>query len=352
MTELITMTNKELSRYEVIKRLIRKEINGTEAAKQLNLSIRKVKRLKAKVKDYGAKGVIHGNRGKQGHHKMSEEIIGRAERIVKEKYYDFGPTFASEKLEENHQIKISKERMRQLMINWGLWKPRSRKKNKEYRSWRPRKEQYGEMEQFDGSYHEWVEKRGPKCCLLASIDDATSKITKAKFVSDEGVKSVFTFWRRYVKDKGKPIKVYLEKKGDLHRGLTETDKKNLEKIFSVQDVRVVNNDFTIRHKAKWFQLSQIQPTLVLRKDKVLIEKRIDDKIFISLRGKYLDYTELPGRPEKAVKIKVIGLTRAKPDWKPPADHPWRTPFIAKPKRHLELDKVALPQSPIEEVKTF
>jgi regulator of replication initiation timing len=169
MAELITMTNKELSRYEAIKRLIRKEINGTEAAKQLNLSTRQIRRLKTKVKRCGAKGIIHGNRGKESNHGISEEKIKDIEEIVKKKYYDFGPTFTSEKLEENHQIKISNEKLRQLMISWKLWRPRPRKKNGKYRSRRPRKEYFGEMEQFDGSYHEWFEKRGSKCCLLASI---------------------------------------------------------------------------------------------------------------------------------------------------------------------------------------
>jgi hypothetical protein len=135
-----------------------------------------------------------------------------------------------------------------------------------------------------------------------------------------------------------------EKKGDLHRGLSKIDKKNLEKIFSIQDFRLVNNDFTVRYKAKWFQLSKTQPTLVLRKDKVLIEERIDEEIFISLRGKYLDYIELPSRPEKKVKIKAIALSRTEPAWEPPADHPWRTPFFVKPERHLELEEAALAQN--------
>ena len=71
------------------------------------------------------------------------------EEIVRKNYSDFGPTFASEKLEESHGIKIGKE-LRSLMIKWQLWNWKPRKKNKEYRAWRPRKEQYGEMQQFDG----------------------------------------------------------------------------------------------------------------------------------------------------------------------------------------------------------
>lgn len=192
--ELITMTQKELSRYEIIKRLINQEINGTEAAKQLGLSVRQIKNLKAAVKRNGPKGIIHGNRNRPSNRKIIEEKIKKIKEIIKANYYDFGPTFATEKLEENHNIKISHEKLRQLMIQWQLWKLKSRKKNKEYRAWRPRKEQYGEMVQFDGSYHSWFEARGPECCLLASLDDATGKITKLKFVDWEGVKPAFIFW--------------------------------------------------------------------------------------------------------------------------------------------------------------
>lgn len=191
--ELITMTQKELSRYEIIKRLINKEINGAEAAKQLRLSIRQTKNLKSAVKERGAKGIIHGNRGKPSNRILPEEMTEQIKEIVKRKYPDFGPTFASEKLEENHQIIIGKEKLRQLMIEWRLWKPKPRKKNKEYRAWRARKEYYGEMQQFDGSYYGWFEKRAERCCLVASIDDATGKLTGAIFVSDEGVIPIFTF---------------------------------------------------------------------------------------------------------------------------------------------------------------
>jgi len=165
------MTQKELSRYEIIKRLIKKEINGTEAAKQLGLSVRQVKNIKAMVKKYGAKGVIHGSRGKSSNRTIAKEIIEKIKRIVEEKYNDFGPTFASEKLEESHQIKIGKEKLRQLMIGWKFWEPKPRKKNKEYRFWRPRKEQYGEMIQFDGCYYPWLEGRDGSNEIMSAVFD-------------------------------------------------------------------------------------------------------------------------------------------------------------------------------------
>ncbi len=106
-----------------------------------------------------------------------------------------------------------------------------------------------------------------------------------------------------------------------------------EKILSIHETRVVNNDFTLSYKGQWFQLGATQPILVLQKDRVQIEERIDGKIFISLRNKYLNYEVLPERPKKIHLIKVAALTNARPLWKPPADHPWRRSLILNSQRY-------------------
>lgn len=418
MAELILMTQKELSRHEIIQRLLRKEINGTEAAKQMDLSVRQVKRIKANVLKEGAKGVIHRSRGKVGNRRIKPEIIEKTKYWLKNRYSDFQPTFASEKLDEEQKVLLSKEKVRQLMTEMGLWQPKPRKKNKEYRSWRKRKDYYGEMQQFDGCYYDWFEN-GKLDCLLASRDDATNKITGLKFVSDEGLKPVSTFWKEYVQTYGKPLKIYLDrfstyknthksvmddpqvltqfqrmmrqldvepipayspqakgrienlfptlqhrlvremrlagvktpeegnrfvkevfipkfnarfsvipaKRGNVHRKLTKLEKEQLDQIFSRQEMRYVNNDFTVRYQRKWFQLSEKQPVLVRKKERVQIEERITEEIFISLRNKYLDYTVLPTRPERIKEVKIPALATSKPSWKPSANHPWRQPFI-------------------------
>jgi transposase len=207
----ITMTTRELSRYEVVKQLIAQQINGTEAAKQLGLSVRQVKNLKRQVKERGPQGIMHSNRERPSNRMIDPALRRRTERNLQKFYADFGPTFAKEKLEERHGIVLGKETLRQIMISMGLWKPKPRKRNKEFRAWRPRKEVFGEMEQFDGSYHAWFEDRAEKCCLLLSIDDATGTITKAEFGESESVEEVFGFWNAYVREQGKPGAMYLDK---------------------------------------------------------------------------------------------------------------------------------------------
>jgi len=208
MKTLITMTNQELIRYEVIKKLIEKTINGTRASEQLELSVRQVKRLKAEVIKKGALGIIHKNRGKTSHNKISEELKNKALKHIKKDYYDFGPTLAQEKLEEINSIKLSIPTIRNIMIEKGLWQIK-KLRPKEFHAWRERKECLGEMVQFDGSYHDWFSNK-EKYCLLGGIDDATGKV-EARFYPNEGIVPVFKYWKRYLKKQGKPVSIYLDR---------------------------------------------------------------------------------------------------------------------------------------------
>ena len=207
--KLIRMTEKELLRYDIIKDLISNKINGTDASKQIGVSVRHIKRLKAKVIASGAEGLAHSSRGKESNRKLDSRVVKKAKGYLIERYYDFGPTFAAEKLIENHNITISVEKLRLLMIGWNLWKTKPRKQPKKKYAWRARKDNYGEMQQFDGSYHNWFGDQ--ETCLLLSIDDATGKITHAKFDYNEGVIPVFEFWREYFDKNGIPLTVYLDK---------------------------------------------------------------------------------------------------------------------------------------------
>ena len=207
----LLMSNKELDRYDIIKRLIRKEINGTEASRLIGLSIRQIRRLKGQVILCGPKALIHGNRGKKSNRRLPDKERQRIINLLHKHYYDFWPTHASEKLVEVHNLIHDPKTIRQIMIDEKLWKPRKTKR-KEHREWRQRKAHYGEMQQFDGSYHEWFENRLPgKQCLLLSVDDATGDITKAKFDKHEGVFPVFDFWLEYIVKQGKPMNIYMDR---------------------------------------------------------------------------------------------------------------------------------------------
>jgi len=207
--EYITMSQKEVKRYDIIKKLINKEINGSEAEIILSITKRHIRRLKSKVIEEGIKGLIHGNRGKESNRQIPDEEKQKIIQLLHKNYQDFTPTFATEKLEEKHKIKRDPKTIRKIMIDEKLWKPKQKKKEK-HREWRQRRASYGEMIQYDGSYEYWFEDRGKKCCLLASIDDATSEVN-AIFDEHEGVFPTFNFWREYAKNKGKPYSIYVDK---------------------------------------------------------------------------------------------------------------------------------------------
>jgi transposase len=213
MDNIISMTEKEAYRYEIIRSLERREITANEAALRLGITKRHARRLKRKIRKEGMRGVVHKLRGKRSNRAISGKEEKRIISILKKEYSDFGPTLATEHLFSRHGIKRDVSTIRALMIRGSIWKPKKRKESPQYRAWRPRKEMSGEMEQFDGSYHDWFEGRAQEdeYCLLASIDDATGNITKAAFAENEGVENVFCFWKAYVEENGKPKSLYLDK---------------------------------------------------------------------------------------------------------------------------------------------
>ncbi len=142
------------------------------------------------------------SRGQPSHNRLPGKERDQIVNLLQENYYDFGPTLASEKLEENHGFDRDPKTIRSLMTAEGLWRPRRRRKESPHRSWRQRRSALGELVQFDGSYERWFEERAQELCLLAAIDDATGKILHAGFAEHEGVFPVFDFWRQYLSQHG------------------------------------------------------------------------------------------------------------------------------------------------------
>lgn len=217
--ETFYMTEKDKLRETTLQKVKDGTLTASLAAEVLKLSWRQVMRLKKKFNKKGLLGILHANRGKTSNCKLPLKETTKAMKIVKEKYVDFGPTLANEKLKEIHNITMSTETLRQLMITNKLWISKPIQTEKYPHTWRARKDSFGEMEQYDGSYHNWFESRlkdeaGEVVtlqCLLASIDDGTGRISHAEFAVSEGVMPTFGFWTEYIKDHGKPVSIYLDR---------------------------------------------------------------------------------------------------------------------------------------------
>lgn len=207
------MSTKELSRLEVIQKLEEKRMRQQEAAGILGVSIRHVKRLLKNYRREGAQGLISKRRGRPSNHRLSEETSQKVLGLLKSKYAGFGPTLACEKLVEVEEVQISKERLRQLMIAEGLWKPRKARKAVVHQM-RVRRACFGELVQIDGSPHDRFEGRAPACSLLVFIDDATGKLVQLLFVQSESFFSYTQAAKAYFERHGKPaVAFYSDKHG-------------------------------------------------------------------------------------------------------------------------------------------
>jgi hypothetical protein len=204
------MSQRELSRLEVIQRACRRTLTQAQAADLLGLSPRHVKRLSKAYKAMGARALISKRRGRPSNNRLPAEAISKARELLRTLYYDFGPTLAHEKLRQLHSLSLGVESVRQLMIAEGLWQPRRARKVVIHQL-RERRERLGELVQIDGSPHDWFEGRAPKRTLLVMVDDATSRLMHLSFVAAETTFNYFAAVRDYISLHGKPRAFYSDK---------------------------------------------------------------------------------------------------------------------------------------------
>src|ERR1700710_2807911 len=178
----ITMSMRELDRVKVIEAVAEARLKPGPAAERLGLSVRQVERLVLRYRAAGVAGLGSGKRGRPGNHHWPGGKAQRALALTRERYEDFGPTLACEKLRECHGIDLAVETVRHLMTEAGLWMPRKQRPPKIHQP-RARRACLGELIQIDGSDHRWFEDRAPACTLLVYVDDATSRLMALHFTA-------------------------------------------------------------------------------------------------------------------------------------------------------------------------
>ncbi len=210
VTERITMTMRELDRLKVIQAVTEARLKPGQAAERLGLCVRQVERLVQRYEVAGVAGLVSGKRGRPGNHQLPAGMAQRALALIRERYTDFGPTLACEKLRECHGIELAVETVRTLMRAAGLWIPRKERPPKVYQP-RNRRACLGELIQIDGSDHRWFEDRAPACTLLVFIDDATGRLMTLHFTATESTFSYFEALAKYLDTHGKPVAFYSDK---------------------------------------------------------------------------------------------------------------------------------------------
>lgn len=204
------MTQKERDRLVVLKKAEKRLITQKQAAEELSLTERHVRRLLVKLRGEGDRAVMHGLRGRASNRRLSPELREKAMRILsQEVYHGFGPTLAVEYLAKKHKVRIGREALRKLMMAAGLWRGK-RRTLEAVHTWRQRRSARGELVQWDTSDHDWLEGRGEKLYLIHMIDDASSELT-ARFVeSDSTAENMRLLWS-YLEHNGRPVAFYTDK---------------------------------------------------------------------------------------------------------------------------------------------
>lgn len=413
MEEMLRMSNREIDRLKVIHEVLGKKLKQEQAGQQLNLSTRQIRRLCKRVRGQGNKGIIHLLRGQASNHQLDSKIKERAIQRVKQRYSDFGPTFAQEKLALDG-IHLSASALRSLMIEEGIWESKSYRAF--HRAWREPRSCMGELTQLDGSDHDWFEGRAPRCVLIAYIDDATSQILHMEFVDVEDTLTLMRATKIYLEKYGRPISLYVDRDSiykttrhpsveeqlknkqaqtQYERAMSELDIKiifayspqakgrvertfkthqdrlvkelrlrgiadkktanhflweeympqhnakfahlpanplnahrpllkshHLDSILSVQETRILTNDYTLHYKTQLFQLEKEQPVPLRPKNSVTIEYRLDQSIHIRLKNRRLNFHKIDSHAYRplAKSHKVYSTTKI-------SSKPYIPPFV-------------------------
>lgn len=409
----IRMSVSERRRLEILSRVKDQLVTLKKANALLGLSYRHTRRIYKRYREQGDKGLIHKSRGRPSSHRIEEKTRDTIIKLYREKYWDFGPTLASEHLESSDNYALNHETLRGWLIKEGIWQKKRRRKK--HRSWRERKEHVGELIQMDGSHHDWFEGRREKAVLMVMVDDASSR-TFARFFEGETTRASMETFQTYVECYGLPQALYVDgdsiyrcdrqptvdeqlkqtcpltqfgramntfgvrivpayspqakgrvertngtfqdrlikemrlegiktieegnqflediflskynekfnvspkKEEDLHRRIPEDIV--LEEVLCFEESRQVQNDWTVRWRNRFFQLTKRNEVLGLVKQNITVREKLDGTIQLVYKGHTLAFEELPERPKKMAG-KVTQLTRSRKQWKPAPDHPWK-----------------------------
>ncbi len=450
MESRIEMSQYERDVLKIMSLVLKGERTQREAARLLHLSERQVRRIQRRLEDQGDGGAVHRLRGRPSNRQVSKELREQVLGVYESELSDFGPTLASQVLEERGLV-VSPDTLRRWLTAAGLWK-RERRRDQN-RSRRPRRPCFGELIQMDASIHSWLEGRGEEMVLVTMIDDATNRFL-ARFYESETVEAYFDLVGRWLARYGRPLAFYTDhdsvfeatSNGEKIQGTTQfsraanelgielilagspqakgrvershgthqdrwvkllrlagvttraeanelVDRKlladhnrrfakqpespndahrplgprhNVAAILSIQESRVVNNDYTVRFNNRLYQLHK--PALPgLRKGRVIMEQRLDGTLAIRFGQRYLDYADLGALPPNPRSLShrqhpagsqedraplearppavtltdgCSGRTPAEPypsagtdeptpktRYRPPTNHPWRRKFL-------------------------
>jgi len=206
------MNERELKRAAVLSRVAEAGWSLVQAAERMGVSYRQGKRLWKRYRVQGAKGLVHGNAGRVSNRAKPQSLRRRVLALLRKKYGGevgerFGPTLAAEHLGEEDGIEVGVETLRGWMLEEGLWSRDRRRRA--HRQRRERKAHFGELVQLDGSFHDWLEGRGPGGCLMNMVDDATGT-TLCRLGKEETIWAAVGVLKAWIERYGAPQALYTD----------------------------------------------------------------------------------------------------------------------------------------------
>jgi len=286
--DMISMSQRELVRLHAVRKVLDKKTTQKEAGEAIGIGKRQMIRIVERVRKEGDRGIIHKSRGKRSNRAKPEWFKDKVVKLYKEKYWDFGPLLASEKLAEIDNIYLSDETLRQWLLENGDWKKkRKRKKN---RKWRERKQHFGSMIQLDGSHHDWFEGRGEKSVLMGYIDDARSEVF-ARFYEYEGTMPAMDSFKKYAEKYGLPQMVYLDKHATYRSQKKATQEEELrnEKALSQFERAMKELGVNVKHAHSPQAKGRIERLFRTFQDRVIKEMRLAGVRTIKEGNKFLKW---------------------------------------------------------------
>jgi len=220
------MSKRELERVGVLARVRSKQLLLVDAGRLMRVSYRQAKRLWKRYRDEGAAGLKHRGAGRPSNRAHEQDFRRKVLQLIREKYGGaegerFGPTLAAEHLASEDGLPVAAETLRQWMLAAGLWSRERRRRP--HRRRRERKEHFGELVQMDGSFHAWLEERGPEGCLIDMVDDATNT-TWAQLGEQETIWAAADALRAWIERYGVPLALYVDWKNLYKRAATAQER--------------------------------------------------------------------------------------------------------------------------------
>jgi hypothetical protein len=203
----LLMSQKERRRLVVLEQVRSRRLSLVKAAEVMRVSYRQAKRIWRRYEEGGDAGLLHRSRGRPGRRRKPEGLRVKVLARYAQRYPDFGPTLAAEKLQEEG-LAVDHETLRRWLLAEGRWSVRRRRQ--QHRQWRERRACFGQMVQMDGSEHDWFEGRGPRPVLMVMIDDATNH-TYAQFFEGETTRACFDMIEQWARRHGLPQSLYVDR---------------------------------------------------------------------------------------------------------------------------------------------